>query len=768
MGEADAEVRRSVLLHLLPLLFLLPAGSEAALAGLLRGTVVDAATAQPVGAVRVQWADTSVATTTDRRGAFALPRPPGAATLRLSAPGYAPTEKRVTEDALEIALSMEPSLLAMTQSTTVTARRVESATFDVPESVTVVDREEILQRVPRTTPEALVNEPGVWVQKTTHGGGSPIVRGMVGNQVLLMVDGIRMNNATYRYGPNQYLATVDPAIVDRIDVVRGSGSVLYGSDAVGGVVQVVSRSPSFSMDGIRAAGRLAGEWMTGGMEAGGRAELEVSGEGLAFLGGVSLRRFGDLVAGGSLGTLSPTGYRERDFDGKLLLRTGASGVLTAAFQLSTQVDVPRWDQLATGGYSRNGYDPQTRGLGYLRWETVSSSRWIQALRLTGSFGRSLEGVTSQATGSPAVRTFTDRTDTAGLVAEVDSAPTAHWRAQSGLEATSDRVRSSAEETDTRTGASTPFRGSYADGATASSLAAFTSHQVDLGRVQLSGGVRFNAVTVSVEDALFGDQRIHPSALVGNLGVMVGLTRQLRAVLSASTAFRAPNVDDLSKFGAVESTVFEIPSSNLSPERSLGVEAGLKVDAARGSGAIAVYRTALSDLIDRVPATYQGSTTVDGRKVTQKQNVGEAVVTGVEAQGDFALLPSLRAFGSVTYTRGENTTRQEPMRRIPPLFGRVGLHFQRVPGWWVRADFASAGEQNRLAAGDRSDARISSRMVDGVFPGWSCWNLYAGARLGPARIQLSLQNLFDEAYRVYASGVDAYGRSARVMVALEFR
>ena len=734
----------------------------------VRGTVSDATNSRPVGAARVQWVDSSVGTTTDRQGAFVLPRPPGAVALRLTAVGYSTLERAVEEGERELALSLEPAPLVLSQSTTVTARRFETDSFDVPEAVTVVSREEILQRIARTTPEALAGEPGIWVQKTTHGGGSPIIRGMVGNQVLVLVDGIRLNNATYRYGPNQYLATVDPGLVDRIEAIRGAGSVLYGSDAIGGVVQVLSRTPAFSLDGPRVSGRLSGEWMSGGMEASGRAEVEVGGERVAFAGGFSERHFGDVVAGGGLGTLSPTGYRERDGDAKLLLRTGSSGLLTAALQLSTQFDVPRYDQVTLGGYGRNSYDPQERQLAYLKWETVTASPWVQSLRMTGSYGRSVEGVVSQGRGSSLVRNQRDETGTLGLVAEVASAPSPRWHAQSGLEYYRDRVSSGASEVETGTGARTALRGSYADGSTASSVAAFTSHQVGLGRFRLSAGARFNAVTVSVRDALFGDQQIHPSAWVGNLGLTYELSPHVRVVASANTAFRSPNIDDMSRFGAVESAVFEIPSSDLSPERSSSVEAGLKLSGKSGFGAITAYQTNLSDLIDRVPTTYHGSEYVDGRRVYQKRNVGEAVVRGLEAEADVPVLPALRAFGNLTYTYGENRTKQEPMRRIPPLYGRVGLHYRHRSSWWVKGEVSAAGEQGRLAAGDRSDVRISSRLVEGVMPGWTCWNLHAGHQFGAVRLDASLQNLFDSGYRVYASGVDGSGRSARVLLVLDLR
>lgn len=747
------------------LLALIVAGRPS-LAQVVRGTVLDGGSGQPIGAVRVQWLGSPVGTTTSREGTFVLPRLPGAGTLQLQAAGYALLVLPVSAGEAELSISLAPSALLRSRSVTVTAQRSDEQSFDVPQAVTIVGDEVLLESVVRTTPEALTNQPGLWVQKTTHGGGSPIIRGLVGNQVLLMVDGIRLNNATYRYGPNQYLSGVDPGLVERIEAVRGSGSVLYGSDALGGVVQVLSKTPSFSLDGPRVQGLVSGQWMSGGMEQSARADLQLGSERVAFLAGFSERHYGDVVAGGDLGTLAPTGYEARTADAKLLVRTGSSGLLTAAFQHSGQDEVPRYDQVALGGYLTNEYDPQTRQLAYLKWESFSTSRWALSLRVSGSFDRSVEGLLVQQEGSAKIRTQLDEVDTFGLVAEVASEPSPAWQAQSGVEYYSGRVGSTASETDPASGGARSLRGSYADGSTSTSLAAFTNHQVQWKRFRFSGGLRFNAVTVSVEDALFGSQDVRPSAWVGQLGVMYDLAPWLRAVVSSNSGFRAPNVDDLSKFGAVESTVFEIPSSALAPERSWSVEAGLKLSAKRVSGAVTAYQTRLSDLIDRVPATYDGSGFVDGRKVYQKQNVGDALLRGIEAEADVSLSPALRAFGNLTWTWGENRTTGAPMRRIPPLFATVGLHYRHAAGWWLKAELATAGEQDRLAAGDRSDPRISSRLVDGAMPGWSCWNLHGGFQYRSVRIRATLRNLFDEAYRVYASGVDEYGRSARLMVVLD--
>lgn len=733
-------------------------------AQIIQGTIVDQKTNLPIPDVHIQWVNTSLGTISDPQGKFELRRV-GVNTIRVSAIGYS-TKEEIVGDQDFFHIQLEPSALMLNQGITITAQRQEDLTVNVPQSATVVTHEQLLQNAPRTTPEALMNQSGIWVQKTNHGGGSPIIRGLVGNQVLLLVDGIRLNNSTYRYGPNQYLNTVDPGLVERIEAIRGSGSVLYGSDALGGVVQVISKVPAFSFDKTKVSGGVSAKWMSKDMEKSGRAEVEIGSKRIAFLGGFSERNFGELVAGGELGTLSPTGYHERAGDAKVLVRTGSSGMLTAAFQQITQSDVPRYDQVSQGGYSTYKFDPQMRQLSYLRWETFSANRWAHSIRITGSYNRTVEGTISQKTNSPTIKSQRDEVNTTGLIAEIISKPTSLWKAQTGIEYYFDTVESTASELNTTTQAETTVRGSYADGSALSNLAIFSNHQVDWRKFQFTSGLRFNAVAVKVEDATFGNQKINPSAWVGNLGLMYKITPQLRAILSGNTGFRAPNVDDMSKFGAVEATVFEIPSSDLAPERSLTLETGLKFNGKKYSGAITAYQTHLTDLIDRVATTYQGSTTYEGKNVYQKQNVGEALVKGLEAEGEVSIVSTLSAYGSLTYTYGENKTKNEPMRRIPPLFGRLGLQYRNSAGWWLKGELAMAGEQDRLAAGDKSDVRISSRLVDGVMPGWNCINLYAGFQYKSVRIQTSLINLVDKAYRIYASGVDEYGRCVNVMLMID--
>ena len=176
---------------------------------------------------------------------------------------------------------------------------------------------------------------------------------------------------------------------------------------------------------------------------------------------------------------------------------------------------------------------------------------------------------------------------------------------------------------------------------------------------------------------------------------------------------------------------------------------------------------MTDLIDRLTTSYNGSPTFDGRTVYQKQNVGEALVRGVEADIEAMVGSSFTLFGNVTYTHGENETKKEPMRRIPPMFGRVGFRYAHPCGVWFRTEWAMAGKQDRLAAGDKSDVRINIRLIDEAMPAWDIVNIYAGYSYKFISVQVSTQNIFDKAYRVYASGIDGYGRCMTASVSLNF-
>lgn len=727
----------------------------------IQGVVRDSLSSDPVSGVHLVVAGKLMGAVTDERGHFLIPSSAYGQPMKVSAVGYSTKTVHVA-DSLEIRLS--PSSMVLGNGVTVTAQRYHRNQFDVKEASTVVDSRALDRSAYRTVPDALVNAPGVWVQKTNHGGGSPVIRGLMGNQVLLMVDGIRMNNSVYRYGPNQYLNTVDPGSVDQIEAIRGAGSVLYGSDAMGGVVQVITKAPDFT-SATEFTAVAEGKLTTAGMEKSARAEVGASGNRAAFLGSFSHRDFGDLVAGGDIGTLAPSGYNQTAGDARLIFRTSPNSVLTTSYQGVVQHNVDRYDQVAQGGYSTYYFEPQQRQLGFVRWEGNLPSRMVSSIRSTVALNGFKEGLQSQKANAVQRKKQMDEVFTKSLAIEVRSNPRSNWSFLSGIEYYHDDVSSSAKVEDMETGAEAEVRGSYADNSTSASVAVFTSHEITLKRFSIQSGLRYNQINVAVEDPVFGDQEINPDAFVANAALSYVIKRSHQVILGYNSGFRAPNIDDMSKFGPVESGVFEIPSAGLSPEQSQTFELSFRTATPRFTGSIAGFYTSLNDLIDRVPVLWMGESEVEGRKVYQKQNVGRAQITGFEVEGEFLLMKSLIWYGNATYTFGENQSKSEPMRRIPPLFGRMGVRYETPSGFFVRGEWSAAGVQDRLSAGDLSDSRISVRLVDGVMPAWNIISVYSGFEYKGCKLTVAFRNLLDKEYRVYGSGVDGEGRHVSIMLRL---
>ncbi len=750
------------------LLWLLPV---IAYAQRVQGTLLEATSRQPVADANISVVNSLNGTVSDKAGHFSLDLAPGDSLLSISKVGFEAFKLDIVvgKTATDLGtITLQPGIMLLNKEVIVTAQRMPQPQFESPQAVAVLNQSQLVQYAPRSAAEALFGLPGVWVQKTNHGGGSPFIRGMTGNQTLQMIDGIRLNNAISRYGPNQYFNTIDPNSIRQIEVIRGSGSVAYGSDAMGGVIQVLTKSPAFS-DGFHVSGNAYGKWMTGGMERSGRAELTVSGSRAAFYGGFSVRHFGDLIAGGGR-KLTPSGYGELSSDMKAIFRLTSRQRLTLAYQFLDQNNVHRWDQTALQPWEPPGrplyqtwkFDPQDRRLGYVRWEMFNSSRWFKQITATVSLNRSVEGRIKQRQNENLLARERDAVNTYGGMLEVRAEPASFYSITSGLEFYYDRVRSQATETDLENNLVTEKRGAYPASARSASLALFTLHTLDFARLTLTYGGRINTFRVTATDAAFGNIYNSPTAVVGNAAASYAVLPGLRLVAALNSGFRAPNIDDLTKFGSFDSG-FEVPISNLSPEKSITIETGIKTKADRISGALLFYRTRLSNLIARVPATFQGSDTYEGFPVYRKQNVDNSYIQGIEAETEVTLTTQLTAFGSLTYTYGQNTSDEEPMRRIPPLNGRLGLQYLHANGISARAEWLFAGRQDRLSGGDLDDHRINP----GGTPGWQVVNLYAGYTHDRFSLHAGWQNLLDTYYRVHGSGVDGYGRSAWVAARVYF-
>jgi len=644
----------------------------------------------------------------------------------------------------------------------IVGRRSETSLDDRPEAISLMTQAMLESYSPMNMPDAMHAMPGVFMQQTNNGGGSPFIRGLTGYHTLILVDGIRLNNAVFRSGPNQYLNTVDPLMLDHIEVLRGPGSVQYGTDAIGGTIYLRSGDLSFSPDGLRVNGLVYGKWLSHHMEKTGRAQVQVSTRNIAVKAGYSRKDFGNIVAGGDLGELNYTSYGEDAADVKASFKLAPAQTLSLAWQHDKQNNVQLYHKLISGEYSTYAFYPQQRDLLYLRHEIHREHSILSGIRTTLSMNQSEEIRKKQRSGSEEFYKEHDLVRSYGFSVELETDNGGRWSGVSGGEIYYDRVQSSTLRTNLVSRQDSLMRGLYPNQSYMGSFSAFSLHTLEMGKLTLNGGVRYNHFVLGLTDDIFGDLFLTPNALVGGLGLSYSILSNTKLSFQIHNAFRAPNINDVSSFGIADFR-YEVPNFDLAPEKSLNKEIGIRTEKKVFSAALYLYHNALKDLMVNVRGTYLGQDSIDGVQVYTRKNAGKAYVQGIE--GEIRIRPhqrlSVRAF--LIYTYGQNVTSNEPLRRIPPLNGLVAAHLHVIRNLDFIAEWQYASRQARLSSGDIDDTRIP----EGGTPGWNVFNLRFSYKMAGFRINTGMLNLLNEAYRTHGSGVDNMGRSIYVSLLYNF-
>lgn len=663
---------------------------------------------------------------------------------------------------------------------------------------TRVTREDMELRLPRSAPDALRYEAGVFVQQTAQSQASPFIRGRTGQQVLLSFDGIRMNNSLYRQGPNQYFFTVDVRTIEVIDVIRGSSSVRYGADAIAGAVDAIPRGPEIDpvRDGVHTGGRVYLDYGSASDEYGGRGELELQlGRRVGVFGGVGARRVGLLESGGPV--LSPTtgelpevprfeddnrtqlgtGYDEVTSDARIVVDAGAAGTMTAAAYNYRQTNAPRTDQCPPAFAPFDEcleYDEQFRTLGYVRWDGSVTSR----TRIRATAHVQLQHEKREAVRPSSFTLNGGRDDVRTLGVDVDGSTHFALRRPAwsvdldwGAEALGDRVASTAwltftdlEPPVTRVRS----RGQYLDGSTYVQAAAWTEATAALGpRWTLRGGTRLTHVRASAP----GDEDSESSAIdavwttpVAGAGASIEVTPWLELVLSADQGFRAPNLDDLTSRQRA-GPGFQLENPALRPERSFTLEGAARVRHPVVDVDLWAYRMTIADAITRVSRTAADCPAQTGAcnsawSILQLDNAdGAAIIRGVEGMLRVRMPQGIGARATLAWARGDEplpTERgRQPVSRIPPLNGTGTLLWESRFGLTLSANVQWATLQDRLAQQDVADERIPR----GGTPGYTVFGAAAHYALEPwLALSVVAENLGDAAWRTHGSSVNGAGRS----------
>lgn len=643
----------------------------------------------------------------------------------------------------------------------VTATRNETPVQQLPYATSGFSKTAMQEQGFRTTPEMLMTDPSVFIQKTNHGGGSPFIRGLTGNQALIMIDGIRFNNATFRFGPNQYMNTIDAFTLTKIEVVKGSGSVQYGSDALGGVIQVITKDPVFGDN--KLTGKVLLRGMSQDMEYTGRTELMYSGEKFALTAGATLRKFGDLYGGDTTGKQSPSGYNEFDYDFKMKWQISNKLIVTGTHQYVRQTDVPLYHRIRLENFAYYFFDPQERKMSYLRTDFEPNSRVIKNIRFIVSHQRSNEVRSYYRNGNANRFKEQDKVFTTGVTADVNMQFSKKWSANSGIEYYFDNVNSLKQQETLLTGNTVLQRGLYPDDATSKNFSIYSLHHFHFNKLRLEVGLRYNNISINIPDTStspnkLGNITVSPSSFVFNAGISYELHKYSHLYVSSSSGYRTPNIDDMGTLGLVDFR-YEVPAYNLKPEKSIHTEIGYRFVHNKVKVNFSLFYMHLSNLITRVQLPNQQ---VGGYNVYTKENSQESFIRGAEFSTSIHLNRNFLIETGMAYAYGQNTSRNEPMRRIPPLNGKFQIQY-RKGSFFSSIDQFFAGKQARLAQGDKDDNRIPL----GGTPGWHIVNVTGGYTHASHSVRIGLMNLTNKDYRTHGSGINNTGRSVWLSYEINF-
>jgi len=710
----------------------------------------------------------------------------------------------------------------------------------IAEQIAVVSSKEIQKISPQTSADLLATIPGIKVQKSQFGGGSPVIRGMESNRVLLVVDGVRMNNAIYRKGHLQSSISVAPNMLDKTEVVFGPSSVLYGSDALGGVIHYYTKTPKLSAE-EEVKSQFFSRFSSVNQEITSHVSAELRFSNWASLTSISFSNFGDLQSGSRRShgfkdwgkvfyysenrygnytenpTVNPrpevlknTGYHQTDFLQKFFIPLSKNTDLKINLQYSTSSNIPRFDRLIelknnSLKFAEWNYGPQNRFLLSSQFLIHPNKNWLESGSITGAYQQIKESRIQRKFGSldrsyreELVNVFSVNGDFSVSLTQDKKRVLSY-----GFEFTYNDVTSKSfgktlvVSNGQINGSSSGFKvqSRYPDGGSNYlSSSAYIAYRQDLNsKTTLNTGLRFTNTTLH---ALWLDQTfIHlpetnitavNSAVTATIGYVYrpGKNWQLNSVVSSG--FRSPNIDDIGRVREKSGNI-SIPNIHVNPEFAYNVEIGLQKyfnDKKFRVGAN-VYYSLLDNYIQRdfVYNTDGSKKQVQfdgefGNAITN-QNKGTAYVFGYTLSYLGKISSTINSSGFITYTKGRTYDTKEPMSSIPPLFGRVEINYKKDKiefGAALKFNSKKDIEDFNITEGidnhdltpivDPNAIRDSDKYYGS--PSWMTIGLTSNYLLSDTfSIQARLDNIFDEHYIEFASGISAPGRNASISFVANF-
>ena len=618
----------------------------------------------------------------------------------------------------------------MLKEVVLSASKTEEKREDIPAQMEIIDYRDVASLNPQTTADMLTSSGAISVQKSQMGGGSPVIRGFEANKVLLVVDGVRMNNAIYRSGHLQNVITIDHSVLERTEIVFGPSSVMYGSDALGGVMHFYTKRPLLAYNDSTSNEKINGyvRYSSANREKTTHFDFQVGFKKMGLLTSITHSVFGDLMAGTrhrsdypEFGKLEKyyykttqgndtmlvnaqpnlqrnTGYNQVNLTQKIFYRPNPNVGFTLNVQYSSSSLIPRYDKMNdlvddTLKYAEWYYGPQERLFTALTTDLSSKTSFydkgtvifgyqkVAEERITRKFLNDL-----RTTRNELVDVLTFNADFFKVIDSVRSF-------QYGAELTYNKVMSDAltENIKDSTNLYAPTR--YPDGGSdVQSAAAYLTYKWWLNKkMLLNAGLRYSQIDMSSRfqdtnpyNFTYDNIAINTSAFNGSAGLVLRPSPRWQFNVSTATGFRAPNVDDYGKVFAKDDYVV-VPNPNLVPEyvKSAELSISRKFNDRASEIKLIGYYTYLTDAIVRRDFALNGDSTMvydgDTLQVTANINANEAIIYGAFLGVKWRVSKTLSIESNINCTYGEDLTEKVPMSHIPPVFGKTALNYVFLKG-----------------------------------------------------------------------------------------
>jgi len=696
----------------------------------------------------------------------------------------------------------------------VSAAKFDQKISEVPMRIEVIGKEKIEFNNSQNTADLLTQSSQVFVQKSQQGGGSPVLRGFEANKVLLEVDGIRLNNSIYRGGHLQSVLRIDQEMLEKVEILNGPGSVIFGSDALGGVINFVTKRPELNKDfKVVFKNRLS----TVNSELSNRISISKGFRKWALLLSASSSEFGDLMQGegrssqiGDLGLRTmyqqilkdtdvaaintnpnlqrSSNYSQEDLSVKILFQPKINIRHIVNFQYSNSSNVTRYDRLTETNksgvfkYAEWYYGPEKRLLVAYNFEIEKATIFYDKMKFTYAFQQLEESRNSRNWGSKYLGSRNEEIIINTVNLDLHKKINSH-EFKYGVEISADNVSSKAIQTQIYDKSVLPLSTRYPDGGSGmQSLNAYALHTYILSPTFLiSDGLRVGIVKLG---ARFNNKQFFPflensiqqQNLVysGSIGVVKKFEPGIKVFSRLSTAYRVPNVDDLAKtFDSKAAENVIVPNPRLKPEYTVNYEIGADVEISKAITLNAVfYYTHLLDVITLLPSKINNNDSViyDGSMtgVISNQNAGMAFIYGFSGGAEYRITTNLLAAASVNYNYGRivSDTNLVPLDHIPPLFGKVSLMFENK---FIKAEIISMFNSAKRLEDYNLQGEDNFQYATWTgLPAWTTLNFRLSKVILKDMISadVGVDNIFDKNYRIFSSGISAPGRNFWISVKIK--